>query len=166
MTVFRLNTEFYSINLHIQSKCGHSSDQIMKGLMVPNEFLIQMIDSKSSFKIQNSKNFFNMTLINQSKMSIFVRLFKEVWKSFNSRLNYGIGITNNILYDAFCEKQCERFHSSFCVFSCSSWDSKLLQMFSAFFLFILMVNGIPADICGFLGAAVLELIISWRGKAA
>ena len=36
----------------------------------------------------------------------------------------------------------------------------------SFFLFILMVNGIPADICGFLGAAVLELIISWRGKAA
>ena len=64
-----------------------SSDHIMGTFMVPTEFPI-----------------FNTKLINQSKMRIFVGLFKETWNCLNSRLKYGIVITSSVLDGFFFAK--------------------------------------------------------------
>ena len=85
---------------------------------------------------------------------------------FNSRLNYGIGITNNVLYHTFCEKQCEIFHGSFCVFCRSSRSWYIFtDVFSSSSVYILITNGIPSDIYGFLGVAVQEftILLGWQG---
>lgn len=147
-----------------KSVFGHRrTNYVMRVSMVPNAFPVQ-IYSKSCSKVQSPNKFFNIKLINQSKMRIFVGLFKEVWKSFSTSLNYGIGIMNTVLDDFFYEEQCESFDWSFCAFCHYLCHYLANFIFSCSFVKIVSANSIPGDIKSFLGIAALEstILLGWQ----